>query len=281
MQHRPPVEAHVVEDEPLLRVKRGPERPAIPADLPALDGEADALGLRDLDGSKIVALRHRSGRVGAVGARDRLGVELLELQHAALVEVDIGDQALDRVGVAVVALVRAQVGDGSRYPPPLLDRKIEPARGEHVDLHERDVVDATPPQRGAPARVGAHRLCCLRVVLGRDGRARACRLMLRDDRFRLQVAHQLVHAVVAIDDDRERAATRLGPALEPGQVLALGRLLEADGNEASPLDLRAGECGCALELAGRERLERMRDRMLGHHGRDDTAIAGREGARQD
>ena len=259
-----------MQHEPLLRVERRAQRPAVPADLATLDGEADALGLRDLDRPQVVARGDGAGGVGAVRAGDRLDVELLELEHAALVDVHVRDQALDRMRVAVVARVRAQVGDSARDAPAALDLEPEAARGEHVDLHERDVVDAAPPQRLAPAGIGAHRLGGGLVVLGRDRRPRAGRRVLRDDRAGSDVAHELLHAVLAIDDDRERAARGSRAAVEPGQVLGLGRLLKADRDEARVLDARPREGGCPLELAGRERLERVCRCLLDHHA---TTIA--------
>ena len=57
-----------------------------------------------LERPQVVARGHRPGRIGAVGLqRNRLDVHLLELEHAALVDVHVGDQALDRVRVAVFA----------------------------------------------------------------------------------------------------------------------------------------------------------------------------------
>ena len=258
VQHGPAVEAHVVQDEALLRVDRGAQRPAVPADRVALDGEADALGLRDLDRPQVVARGDGTRGVGAVRVRNRLDVELLELEHAALVDVHVRDQALDRMRIAVVAGVRAQVGDGARDAPAALDGEAEAARGEHVDLHERDVVDTAPPQRLAPARVGAHRLGGGLVVLGRDRRARdrAGRAARRPSRRRGRRRARCTRRSRSTTIASARRAGR-GPPSSHARYSALDGSCEADRDEARVVEPAARERGRALELAGRERLERV------------------------
>ena len=279
VEHRPPVEAHVVQDEPFLRVDRRAQRPAMPADLVALDGEADALGLRDGERPQVVALRDDAGPVRAVRLGDRLDVRLLELEHAAFVDVHVGDQALDRMRVAVVALVPAEVRDRASDPATALHVEPEAARGEHVDLHEGDVLHAAAPHRLAPAGVGAHGLGGRLVVLGRDGRARAGHDAPGQHSAGVEVAHELLHAAVAVDRDRERAAHRPVTAGEPGEVVGLGRLVQPDGDEAGALEPRAHELGSALELARREWLERMCSHMLDRHAATIAAARSRRPAR--
>ena len=266
VQNGPAVEAHVVQDEALLRVDCRTQRPAMPLDLVALDGEAHAFRLRDAERPEVVARGNRPRRIRPVGLqRNRLDVHLLELEHAALVDVDVGDQALDRVCVAVVARVLQQVGDGARHPAAALDVETEAARGEDVDLDERDILHPAPSHGVAPAGVGPHRFGGRLVVLGRDGRAHARQGQLGRDGAAVEIAHELAHAVLAIDRDRKRAARRPRAAREPGVIGGLRRLLQTDRDEARAVQSPAHQVGGALELGRRKRLERMGSHMLNRH----------------
>ena len=169
VQHGAAVEAHVVQHEALLRIDGRAHRPAVPAHLVALDREAHAIRLGDRERPQVVAQRDDAGGEIAIGVRNRLDVQLLELEHAALVEVHVGDQALDRMGVAVLGLVPAQVRRRAGDPPPPLHLELEAARCEHVDLHERDIGDTATRQRLAPPGVGPHGVDGGLVILGRDG----------------------------------------------------------------------------------------------------------------
>ncbi len=97
---------------------------------------------------------HGARRVGAVGLeRDRLDVHLLELEHAQLVDVDVRDQALDRMRVAVVARLlqrgrRRRARRGGRARPRARSR-----RDASTSICTSEIVlHPAPPQRLAPAR---------------------------------------------------------------------------------------------------------------------------------
>ena len=265
VQHLAVVEAYVVQHEPLLRVDRDAQRPAVPADGVALHGEAHAVRLRDRNRAQIVTGRNRPGGVGPVGLGDRLDVALLELEHPAFVEVDVDDQALDRAGVAVVARLMAQVCDGTGDAPSALHLQSEPARREDLDLDERHVLHPAAAHRLAPARVGPYRLRRGLVVLERDRRAGAGQLASRDDGVRAEIAHELVQAMLGVDHDGECTAGRPRSTAPPCEVVRLGGLVQPHRDEAGLGLLPARELGGLLELGRRERLERMCGQGLDRH----------------
>jgi hypothetical protein len=90
---------------------------------------------------------------------------VLEPQHLVRDEVDGDDDTLDRVRVAVVLLVVADVRHDAGEPAPLLPLDAEPARRPRVALHEVEVGDAARPQRVAPALVRLHDLDRARELL--------------------------------------------------------------------------------------------------------------------
>src|SRR5262249_42729718 len=133
-EDRPPVVRELVEDEPLPRREADAQAPLLPADLVALDREARALGLRDLDRPEIVARGARARTVLAATGRDRDGAVVDDLEHLAAVEVDEPDDALDRPRVAVAVRVRADPRERAAEAAPLV-RVVAPRPG-------RDRVDA-------------------------------------------------------------------------------------------------------------------------------------------
>ena len=161
VEHRPHavgvVVLHGVENEALVRVERHAERPARPADVVAVDDEARALRLHDLQRFEVGA--HRPDVGGQV--RPRVGghgddAEVDDLEHLARALVEERDHTFDRLGVAVVGVLVPQVRDAPGDPTPGLVLGTERARGPGVDLHEVEVLDAPAAQRGLPVRVLLH-----------------------------------------------------------------------------------------------------------------------------
>ncbi len=201
-QHRPLVVAvavgHLVEGEAVGGVHRHPEAPFLPRDLVAVDLEAHALGLHDVEGLEVVA--HRSDRLGVVvaaplGERHRLGVD--EVDHRPFGEVDGRHHTLDRVGVAVVGLVVAHVGDHSAHPLPRPVVVEVPGR-PGIALHGIEVLDAPTPHGRSPTF----------VLLDDEDRLEQ---FLEEDHVLAARGFERHHLVVREGDDR-------GPALAGGAV---------------------------------------------------------------
>jgi hypothetical protein len=142
-----------VQDQALERVHRDAQRPPLPAHEVALDGEAGALGLGDLERAEVVAqravvLRVVAAALGGEGHHAQVG----HLEHLAGGHVDAGQHALDRPGVAVVGGLLPVVGDAAGDPAALLRGHAEAAGGPRVDLDLGQVGDA-PLGHGLPPAV--------------------------------------------------------------------------------------------------------------------------------
>ena len=104
VQDRAPLAAVVVgelvQDEALAHRPAGAERPALPADQVALDREAGALRLHDLDRPHALALGpgHARAVLARLG-RDRHDAVVVDADDLAPVEVDERDDPLDRLPV--------------------------------------------------------------------------------------------------------------------------------------------------------------------------------------
>ena len=171
LAHRGPVEerahpaavlvADVVEDQALERVHADPQRPLLPAHEVALDREARALGLGDLERLEVGAQRPVVlGVVAARVGREGDDAEVDHLEHLAPAHVDEGQQALERAGVAVVVGRLAQVGQALGDPAALLVVEAERARRPGVDLDQRAVDDAPAVEGGVPLGVLVRARAC-------------------------------------------------------------------------------------------------------------------------
>ena len=99
-----------VQHEALVRVEADAERPALPADVVAVDVEARAVGLHDLQRLEVVAHRPDvGGEVRTPVGGHRHHAEVDHLEHLARALVEERDHALDRLRVAVVGRLLAQV----------------------------------------------------------------------------------------------------------------------------------------------------------------------------
>ena len=264
VEDRPAVVAEVVQDEPLLGVDGGHEGPAVPPDLAAVDAERHALGLGERERAQVLAGWHDPGAVVAVGVRDRAALAVLDLEDAVGVEVDIGDEVLDRAGVGVVVRIAAQVGHGAAEAVAGLERMAEDPAGQDVDLHEAEVVDAPRAQRGPHALVLEHAGRGGLVVLGRDRRPRpldrapGAHVAVRES------DDDLLDPALAGEDDERLARRSRAVAVAPREVVGLGRLPARRADDPGAGDGGERRARRAGELVGVERGEGMGRRDASH-----------------
>jgi len=124
---RPVRHAELVQGEAFAGVEPDPQPPALPGQLVAVEGEAGTLGLGDLDRPERGARRADRGRVVEVALllRDGQDLGVDQVQHPALDEVDVGDQAVHRVGPGVVLGVVLHERQHPQHPPALLALEAE------------------------------------------------------------------------------------------------------------------------------------------------------------
>ena len=142
------------QDQALVRIHPDAERPLLPADEVAFDGEARPLRLGDVQRTQVGP--HRPVVLGVIAARrrrDRRHPVVRHLEHLAPTHVHEGEQPLERAGVPVVLLGLTEVGEAAGDPPSLLVRKTEGAGGPGIDLDQRTVDDTPPVQRRIPLRM--------------------------------------------------------------------------------------------------------------------------------
>ena len=211
------VERELVQGQRLARVESDARAPRPPRERVAVEREARALGLRDLDRPQIVAVRAPAAVAVVAG---RLGhgqrAVVVDAHHLHGVEVDERDQPADRARVAVVAREiaaqpRQRAGDA---PARLLEEADRPG----VDHHELDVVDAPQLERPAEAGVGLHGDLGLGVLVARDRRLHAGHVLEGHERVAVQRHDGLVRLATCEHDER-RLARRYGAAVTPRREL--------------------------------------------------------------
>ena len=265
---------HERQDEAGALVRPKMEVPVLPGDPVAVELEAAAERLADLDrpGNFALLAQHvpevgfdggNAARAFVDDAKDLLGLEIHDR-----------DQVLDGVLLDAVGLAAAHVGDA----PALFLFGTEVAARPSAAVDEREVGDASGFEAGEEVRVFEH-LVRQRVVLAsvpvglRPFEPRPGRDLLRgqvDDRLEGVVfpAHQGVGAA------RHRLA---GP---PGQDLPLGGLVQGQLRELRVLVDAAGvaqQHQCAPDLVVAQRIERMvRRRNRRRGGGSDGEKHGRQ-----
>ena len=183
VDHGAPADGDLVQREALAAVEADPELPVGPGDLVAVDGEARPLGLGDLDRLEVGAGRGgvRCGVPLAALGRHRQVEQVVHRRRDAAGEVDVGDDAVDRVGprqVGRVGLVEAEHPDG-----PVPELVLEVRAGRQRDRPDVGDVEAalghgrdpaarrrrgsarwprTPPRGSAPGRRPRRRSRCSR-----------------------------------------------------------------------------------------------------------------------
>jgi hypothetical protein len=272
----PVLVADLVEGQALLGVEADPQAPLLPAHLVAVDREARALGLRDLDGLDVVAqageaghvvlARHQVRRVVAGLRRDRDDAVVDDADDLHRVEVDLGDEPLDRARIAVLAGLGAHPRERAAEAP--LRRVVLGAGvrgGPRVEHREREVLDAALAHRLLPALVLEHDLLGRHELLFADRRLDAGAPLGADDLAVGERDDRLEHAHPAtLAHDDLGLARHGGPGL-PRMERLLGRLVKHDEDEAGLLvepEFVAQDGGRGGDLVGRQRFERMGGRRL-------------------
>ncbi|MCP1779738.1 hypothetical protein ACVIU4_005073 [Bradyrhizobium barranii subsp. barranii] len=256
----------LMQHQALARREADAKIPFLPVDLPAIDLEARALRLFDMQrldvGARIFDFMRAVIPLLARDRHDRIGVR--EVDDLAGDQVDHGHHALDRMGVAVVLQMFAEKADGAHDTGAALVLKIEEARGERIDLDQLDILVGEPAadHRRAPAWIGLHHGLALGKFFQHHRRLPIGRLAVRNDLARDDLV------AVEIDDvldrlargDVERQREGAAPCSARSQFL-FGRLLQPDGREAAVL--RRGRGGTNQRAGGRDLfgcqgIERMR-----------------------
>ena len=253
--------ADLVQHEAFARGEADAERPVLPLDLPAIDREARAILLHDIERLERRCAYSGSSLAIVVRAcfRDRNDVGLIdELDHLVLDQVDERDHAFDRVRIAVVLGIGAPVGHGTDEPTALLDLAIEVSGRERVDLDQLDLAvgEAAALHRTPPAGVGLDDVADLEELLDDH---RWLPVGKRPGRVLVPGGNgpggevddgEMGHAGLAIENGGGRAS-RQRLARLPGEDIAFGRLLELYEAEAG---IRAQALFGLQDVAGRRQL---------------------------
>ncbi len=125
-------ERDLVQDQALARVEADPEPPVLPRHHVVVDLEAGTLGLGDLQWPQRGAGRPDVRGVVEVALLRRHGQQLVvdELDDALLGEVDVRDDAVDRMRPAVVLRPVLQEGQHAQHAAALLAGDVEVAGGQ-------------------------------------------------------------------------------------------------------------------------------------------------------
>ena len=160
----------VVQHEALARMEADAQLPVLPAHAVAVEREARALRLRDLERLHVAAVGPAAA-VAVVAARRRrrrAGRVVVEAQQLQRVDVDRADQAVQRPRVLVVECRRSFSQQMARTMPPRA--RLVRAGAPGLDVHLLRVVDAALRDRLAEPRVGAHHVVRDEELVAGDGR---------------------------------------------------------------------------------------------------------------
>ena len=277
------VVADPVQHQALAGGEADPQVPLLPGQVVAVDAEARALVLGDVQWLDVRAravgevrdvLRVGDLRRGVVGLllRHREDAVVLDADDGQRVQVDLGDDAVDRVGVAVVVRVVAHPGE-RRHEAAVVgaDAGLDVRRGPRVDHAQVEVGDAALAHRLLPARVVADDVLGGHELFEHDARLDAGHPLVVDDLAVREPDDALVGGVLGpLPDDDLGEPVRDGAALFEGDDLVLGRLVERDVHEprgfAEALGRLDGASG-GLDLRGGQRGERVRRRRVNSAGR--------------
>jgi hypothetical protein len=144
-----------VQHKAFAGVEADAQRPVLPSEEVAVEGEAGPRRLGDLDRLLRGAGRAGDGRVVEVArlGGDRHGSGVDDLVDGLGHDVDVGDQAVDGMGPGVVLRVVLDEGEAAQDPPPALLGVLEHAGRKRGDAHVGDV-QVPRGQSGQPALVG-------------------------------------------------------------------------------------------------------------------------------
>ena len=274
--------ADAVQDQAFSRREADPQVPLLPPQVVAVDGEARALVLGDVErlnvrtrpgGEVRDVLRVGDLRRGVVGLllRQRPDAVVFDAHDGQRVQVDPGHHAVDRVGVAVVVRVVAHPGQRRDEPAVVgANARLDVRRGPRVDHAQVEVGDAALAHRLLPARVLADDVLGGHELFEHDARLDAGHPLVVDDPATGEHDDRLVGDVLGPlpDHDLGEPAGE-GTALLEGDDLVLGRLVERDVHEprgcAEALGRLDGASG-GLDLRGGQRGERVRRRRVNSVG---------------
>ena len=154
-----------VQDQAFSCREADPQVPLLPLQVVAVDCEARALVLGDVERLDVRAravgevrdvlrVGDLGGGVVALLRRQRQDAVVFHADDGHRVQVDPGDDAVDRVGVAVVLRVVAHPGErGDEAAVVGADAGLDVRRGPRVDHAQVEVGDAALAHRLLPARV--------------------------------------------------------------------------------------------------------------------------------
>ena len=156
VHHRALVQADLVQGQALAGVEPDPHGPVLPLEPRPVQNKRRSLGLGDLDRAQRGALRaaYRLVVVVAGLGRDRQLELVGDLEDLLLDQVDVGRDAVHRVGPGQVVLAGLDEGEHAHHPPPVVLGRSEGAGGDRAGPDLADVVQAAPGHGRAPARVG-------------------------------------------------------------------------------------------------------------------------------
>jgi hypothetical protein len=234
---RPVAQGELVQRQPFAGVEPDPEPPPLPGHLVAVEGEARALRLGDVDGLERGPGRADLGRVVEVPRLLRDGQDLLvdQVQHPALDQVDVGDQAVDRMGPRVVLLVLLHEGQHPQHAPALLALDAERPGRQRAGADQVELGDAAAGHGRPPAAVGLDDLVDRDQVLEHDRRLPVDRRVELDRGVDGGAGERRDHvgggAGAHVEQDRADTPLDRLAGLE-GEHLLLRRLLQPEVGEA-------------------------------------------------
>ena len=254
-----------MEDESLVWFETDAHRPPLPAQPVALEGEAGAVRLGDLDRSEVVAPRSRVGRVVAAAGDGNGGPAVIDdVEDLAAAEVHESDHSFDRSRVLVVPGIVPEIRDRPTEASTALFGQTEaPGRpGVHLDLGE--VVDPPASHRLLPPGVGPDGLGREPALLDQHCRTHPVHLGDGQDLTTGQRDEHLGAGQVGPGDEAEADAPvdRRASGGVRGQR-GLGRRLVEDVGEAGRLHypgVGPDEGDGAPELLSRQGFEGVRER---------------------
>ena len=237
---RAALQRQLVQGQPFAGVEPDPEPPPLPGHLVAVDGEARPLRLGDLDGLERGPRRADLGRVVEVarflGDRQQLLVD--QVQDAALDEVDVGDQAVHRVGPGVVLLVVLHERQHPQHAPAFLALDAERPGRQRARADQVELGDAATRHGRPPAAVALDDLVDRDQVLEHDRGLPVAGGVELDQGVdhRAGQGHDRVGGGAGVRVEQDGAHAPLhGPTGPEGEHLLLRRLLEPEVGEAGVL----------------------------------------------
>ncbi len=259
------VVADRVQDHALAVVEADAQRPLLPADVIAVDGERRPLRLGDLERLEVLAQLQAGHEVGDVLAhRARLvdAVDVLDLEQLHPVEVDDEVQSGDRVGVRARAVLAAvpDVGPADAAAAMRLGHEVRAVR-PGVDQHAVEVGDPAVRERLDHARVLPQRGVALVELVDGHVRLPVGLVLPRFNAIGAERHAGLVDpAVVAVPAHDDGLAVDRVAGREPGDGRLRG-LAQLDRGEAPALAdalVAAQDRRRGADLVAGQRVERMR-----------------------